>query len=309
MHRMFTDEQELLIIKDYESGIDQKVIGAKLGTPYYNIRNVLLRHNIPIRSKLKFDFIQAKEMYEGGLSYPKIASIFGVDAESLRESMLLRGVTSREHTHTYSCNDKAFSEFTPESCYWAGFLAADGCVHEKKNVISLRLAIKDRDIIEKFKSWANSTYLIYDIEVGARKYKNKIYQCSPQSFMRISSNQWVIDLRENFSLTPRKSLTLNPPLKIPDNLVSHYIRGLFDGDGCAYTKNLAVITSGSPEMVSWLVSKTNGRAYKNSNVWNIHMIASKIGEWLYKDSTPQTRMRRKYERVASQCKRVLGLDI
>ena len=41
-----------------------------------------------------------------------------------------------------------FATPTMENCYWAGFIAADGCVSEKRGVLYLYQAA--RDVIERF---------------------------------------------------------------------------------------------------------------------------------------------------------------
>lgn len=52
---------------------------------------------------------------------------------------------------TYNVNDYYFTDSSNQSIYWAGFIAADGCLSKKDNSFSLSVAIKDIAHLEKFK--------------------------------------------------------------------------------------------------------------------------------------------------------------
>lgn len=77
--------------------------------------------------------------------------------------------------------------------------------------------------------------------------------------MRIGSRQ-LYDRLYALGVTPRKSLTMKFPA-VPDKYLAPFVRGYFDGDGCAYlemrpTGNpkrlLTVFTSGSVEFLKVL---------------------------------------------------------
>jgi intein/homing endonuclease len=112
-------------------------------------------------------------------------------------------------------NENFFSNYNELSCYWAGFIAADGCIY--KNKLSIKLSIND---VNHLKTFAK--------QIGG--YEVKIYdkECS----LTINSPQIVNDLKNNFNIIPRKSLTMIYPHQI--KLHNHFIRGYFDGDGCIF---------------------------------------------------------------------------
>src|SRR4051812_19286206 len=65
------------------------------------------------------------------------------------------GLTSKENYgklyRKYSVNQGFFSEKTPEALYWAGFIAADGYVDDKRDhSLTITLAKKDEDHIKLF---------------------------------------------------------------------------------------------------------------------------------------------------------------
>ncbi|GAA3747248.1 hypothetical protein GCM10022379_15290 [Micromonospora maritima] len=82
----------------------------------------------------------------GGATLSQIAAEFGVTAPSVRGLLSRRGVEIR--SVSYGLRHDAFDDFGPESCYWIGFLFADGCVSYRTGhmpQISVGLAARDRD--------------------------------------------------------------------------------------------------------------------------------------------------------------------
>lgn len=109
---------------------------------------------------------------------------------------------------------------TEEKAYWLGFLYADGSVGSKEDKIELGLSEKDLKHIEKFKNFMNITN-----KISYRK-NTKSYRIS---FRSIKCKQDLI----NKGCVPKKSLVLKFPNEnqVPKELIKHFIRGYFDGDG------------------------------------------------------------------------------
>ena len=109
---------------------------------------------------------------------------------------------------------------TEEKAYWLGFLYADGSVGSKEHKIELGLAEQDLKQIEKFRDF-----------IGIM---NKISYRSTTKSYRYSfrSGSCKEDLIKQ-GCVPKKSLILNFPTEnqVPKNLIRHFIRGYFDGDG------------------------------------------------------------------------------
>ena len=59
-------------------------------------------------------------------------------------------VNKEQHRTTYDFNDYAFHTFTPDSAYWLGMIASDGCVYAKKNKIAIIAQYKDKEHIDSF---------------------------------------------------------------------------------------------------------------------------------------------------------------
>ena len=110
---------------------------------------------------------------------------------------------------------------TEEKAYWLGFLYADGSVGSTDNRIELGLAEKDLKQIEKFKNFIGIPNKIsYRATSKSYRYTFKSIPCKTDLIKQ--------------GCVPKKSLILKFPTKeqVPQDLIKHFIRGFFDGDGC-----------------------------------------------------------------------------
>jgi len=133
----------------------------------------------------------------------------------------------------YNVNDNYFNKIDNEDkAYWLGFLMADGCIQERpgQDRIQLVLAIKDKEHLDKYKS-----SLGFKGPVNDNQIKSGLFKGLWHSRVFITSQQLVNDLSK-YGCVPRKSLTLKFP-KIDKILISHFIRGYFDGDGSVFISN------------------------------------------------------------------------
>lgn len=56
--------------------------------------------------------------------------------------------------HTFSINHNVFSSINENNCYWAGFIASDGCVY--KNFVKVVLHDTDAEHLVKLYNFLNS---------------------------------------------------------------------------------------------------------------------------------------------------------
>jgi predicted transcriptional regulator len=122
---------------------------------------------------------------------------------------------------------------TEEKAYWLGFLLADGNLHKNRRYIRIDLCTSDKEHLKKFANIFNQKVID-----RIRTRKNKICYESYVNF----SNIYVWESLYNVGLRPNKTLVPNENIfeKIPIYLINHFIRGNFDGDGCAF-RNLKSI--------------------------------------------------------------------
>lgn len=245
------------------------------------------------------------QLYSEGIGTNTIATILDIHRSTIQKYLKLSSVTLRKKSPQFHYNVNFFSTYTPESCYWAGFLMADGYIrnntcHKK---VHIKLALKDREHIQKFINIIDSNYKIKD---------KKLY-----SSVDISGKWFVNDLEKNFGIVNNKSLTTSYPHQMPIIFDRHFIRGNMDGDGCiTYTscptlnftgtdtlliefahkfKKLGInLKSGNelpPFQYKWK-NKIGQISYSGKN-------AKHILEWLYANTFDKDRMTRKYEKYTT----------
>lgn len=115
----------------------------------------------------------------------------------------------------YSVNENFFKTWGPEMAYVFGWFCSDGNVSVGEDCCSLHLHKNDKLILRKIKLVMGSDHPILDY--------------ADSSNFRIYNRVLCADLIK-LGCFPRKSLTLPFP-KVPDEYLSHFVRGYFDGDG------------------------------------------------------------------------------
>jgi len=191
-------------------------------------------------------------------------------------------------------NPYCFSEYTEKSCYWAGFLAADGCISNGSLYICLHS--QDLDHIQKFQSFVGSNH---KISVNTDKYDR-----AQTAFVNKQINK---DLLYNFNITERKTETYELPI-IPDKFFWNFVRGYFDGDGCicesfsnknSKTATLYTTIVGSYTLIDELypLLELNGTVQTKAKVKVIKYCTNSSRRFLsniYSNSTENLRLSRKY---------------
>lgn len=204
----------------------------------------------------------------------------------------------------YILNDFYFESLTVNSAYFLGFIAADGHItnyENKLNYLIINIIESDKEILEKFTKEISYTGNIYF--TPKKNGQN-------QSAVRICSNQIKADINKYFNST-NKTYNLYWCRNIPEDLIIHFIRGYFDGDGCVYFNkqkgNYSASIVGTENFLTGLKKyynlSTNSedgsiKVYDTYShlVFSGKYLAKKFLDWIYKDSTEETRLSRKYQK-------------
>ena len=181
---------------------------------------------VPKTEKRNEDIPVAVEMYESGLTIREIAGQLKINRGVMGRT-LGRHTEIRKPDPVYY-DDTVFDEINEHSAYWAGFLMADGCIHEKRGsgqqVLSLSLKSSDESHIEKFKAFMKTNATIgRAIRRGRFEY----------STIAITS-QKLCDTLSKYGLGVRK--TYNAVVSSRVEFDRHFWRGMIDGDGGVYNK-------------------------------------------------------------------------
>lgn len=212
-----------------------------LNTSYGAIKWWINKYNLPFifKNKIIATKEQLEEAYARLGSLSLVAKEFNVTKEGIRCRMQKFDLEINALVR-HTIDDDFFSRDTEEAFYWAGFIAADGCVkaHGKNKedicVLGILLSKKDKQHLEKFKIQTNYSGKIYD-GIAKGNPNGFVKHDVEKSEISITSRKMVEDLKR-FDIDPRKSLIYCPPRELMIHpLFHHFLRGYFDGDGSIYS--------------------------------------------------------------------------
>ena len=194
---------------------------------------------------LKYE--KGKELYLQGKTLNQIKYELQLDPGKLSKYLKSNGVKIERLPHKKKINKNIFEVInTEEKAYWVGFLYADGYVGLTDNRVELTLQLSDVNHIEKFKTFLNS-----DCKISTNSYRSRL---------SIKDEKIKKDLI-NLGCTPQKSLILKFPTddKVPKELIRHFIRGYFDGDGslCVTEKTKSIDILGTYDFLYQLCLESN----------------------------------------------------
>jgi DNA-binding transcriptional regulator WhiA len=126
---------------------------------------------------------------------------------------------------------------TEEKAYWLGFIFADGYIsYSEKNMkkgqlattycTGIKLQWSDREHLKKFNKSISGNYKVFKETSHPDGFRKKITEAAK---ILVYSQQMYNDLNKYFDRD--KTYTAKFP-SISENLMRHFIRGYFDGDGC-----------------------------------------------------------------------------
>lgn len=172
------------------------------------------------------DYIELKA---AGMTRAAIAAHFGIPDWKLKKLIAENGWGLKKPN---VANETAFDNYSEESCYWAGFLAADGCV-DLKNRVRVMLKYDDIGHLEKLRTFLGSTHRI---SFNTEKYNRCSFEFTSPYICEI--------LDFNYGIVPNKTNKLKL-VTLPKKYMIHYLRGYFDGDGsiCESFSNKNSVTS------------------------------------------------------------------
>jgi len=211
----------------------------------------------------------------------------------VRQDSLVGGkIMDCEHKRKYTPNDGFFTYPNPINSYWAGFIAADGCICGGDRVLSISSSSAD---IQHLVSFCNDVGLSNNALHTYHSFGG--YKEHSTSSVALTSPRIIFDLKNNYNITSRKTFTLIPPNLKSIECINAFIVGLVDGDGWItkiYSKykdkvypyiNIGI--SGTREICTWVVDTVrnecdmpNGSIHKNGNIY-IGLLSGIIARHFY----------------------------
>jgi hypothetical protein len=188
---------------------------------------------------------------------------------------------------THLTHPDYFDDIVSErQAYWLGYIYADGSVR-LGNAPRLSLNVKPSDFyhVERFQK-----------EIGShhKPYKMKSVK-AVEGTMRVDiSSVSIVRGLIAYGCHPNKMYDLEPPTGLPENLIRHFIRGFWDGDGSVGQygkyKQLHMSATGTDSMINWIHKQFPfksyvGRSGNQARVRSTSYYALMNMHYLYENST------------------------
>lgn len=236
----WTNEEEKYLIDNY------------MTTMYCDIAKVLNKTEGAIRAKcFELNLVKNNAWSSNEIEYlkenygKKSVKEIAAHLNRTENSVRLKANKNELKKSPYNCNYDFFKNVdSEEKAYWLGFIASDGwiTVNEKSNsgTIGIELQYKDVNHLKKFNKSICGNYKIDTLNKTCEvsPYPDRIHKMCR---IRIFSIDMVNDLYK-FGVTTDKTYNFHIP-NIPENLIRHFIRGYFDGDGCVRTRTRKLASS------------------------------------------------------------------
>lgn len=202
-----------------------------------------------------------------------------------------------------------------EKAYWLGFIYADGCITRRRitDTLEIKLSETDREHLEKFKTALQSEHHI-GTYISTNGYNIGKTYCS-----LAITNQHLVDGLISCGVIYQKTHILQFPSEnqVPKHLMSHFIRGYFDGDGSVYCHQDSgaggVSFTGTENMLRGILNElksvvptaTKIYKYKNKDIYDLKVggfnCFKRCYEFLYNNATIYLeRKKNKFEEILNK---------
>lgn len=293
------------ICKLFEQGLNSVEITKYYNMNKHNYKTItkILKNNgyNPSRKRLLYSIEDEKEicrLYKEGKTQLEILSLFKdkINVEGTIRNILIKNNIKRRRTGTRSAikNHDYFQDIdTEKKAYFLGLIMADGCVMEssKGKTVYLGLKLKDKYIIDEFAKEIGFTGKLY-IESKEEKSKRSFKSSDGFCMIRFISEKMFNDLSK-YGIIPRKTSKEYIPENISNEMIYHFIRGCFDGDGSVFvSKNyLRIAYYGSHKICQDILNKIhcNNKVYNKKTVSFFCIqnkaTVNKFYNYIYKDAS------------------------
>jgi hypothetical protein len=234
----------------------------------------------------------------------KLARKYDIPLRSLSEAFRLALKTGKLPGQCREVNHKFFSRWTDVMAYVVGYFCADGCLYRdkrSKKAWHIKISSNDRTHLEMLRDVMGSNHAFARNRRQPRLLTIDIF-----------SERMATDLL-TLGITERKSLTLQFP-NVPQEYLSAFIRGYFDGDGCIYVQSqpqavrLAIVSGSKDflvvlrEQLESVLSGVRGKLYtvNTGRAYHLRFLRQsdilRIFGFLYPQGEATFCLKRKYEK-------------
>jgi hypothetical protein len=216
-------ELKALVLQDYSQGVPHKEVAEKYGISHASVSNYIKEAGLGRKKYWTSEEIDyAVNAYSTGATIQEISTYLKRNRLDVSKKLRRQGIAiEKGSVRTQRVKDNPFQDLTnPQVQYWLGWLASDGCVSDKGQVILT--SCKDPQILDEYVAFLGCGVGVLTSPQRGRK--------ELKYFVEFSS-QKVATYLQSLGITARKSLTLK--MSIP--ITWDFIRGYYDGNGSLRT--------------------------------------------------------------------------
>ena len=309
----FTEEEKRRMLELHDEGLLNRELSQMFNTSTTMISRLLMSMGAESRHPVLTEErkIAIKECYETYHNINTVCKIMKCGSKTVSDILEEFGIDKIPMSiikRKYDIDDDYFEVIdTPNKAYALGIIFADGTISKNGNYISISLQERDKDILDVLNNeYGGNRRLTYI------NYNNKNNNWQNQYMLSVCSKKMKDDIMKH-GACPNKSLVLEFPKGVPDNLIRHFIRGYFDGDGNISKKEDRCTLISTEAFCIELSSIVKEVLNINSSIMYCHnniekttrtfQIAGKhqvkmFLDWLYKDA--EIFLKRKYDLYISK---------
>lgn len=226
------------IISEYNNGKTKSAIKREYDIPYSTMNHWINNENSIYVGNIKYsDEIVNNVLneYKQGKTVPFISNKYQILSGTIYSWIKKAGISRQKGISSLCKNQEYFDNINTEmKAYFLGFIVADGNVSICNNQYALKITLQkqDRYVIEKMLDELQSKNTIRDFKQKSPT-SDMVYDYSYVSI----GNKHLVKSLIRLGVIPAKTFHETIP-NISDNLMPHFIRGFFDGDGIAYKTNV-----------------------------------------------------------------------
>lgn len=222
------------IIEMYLANESIDSICEKFGLEEKEIRKILKNSNID----RKYNFFSNElyqriiDLYLKKFTQKEISETLLIGNPVIRKTLKKNNVpirSSSECNQRYNRNSHYFDCIdTSNKAYILGMIYADGCNYTNHNSLTIALQERDKEILEQIRK---------ELEYEGSLRFNSLHDKNKKHM-----NQWVLNINDEYmskqleklGVINHKSLLITFPNYLNEDLLPHFVRGYFDGDGNIY---------------------------------------------------------------------------
>lgn len=317
----FSQTEQQQIIDDYKNGIDIDEIISKYNTDEHYIRVILKENQIDRQYNTFTKELEQRliNFYKASKLQKEIRYLLLVSDTGIRKIIDRNNIPRLPYTirnRKYDRNSFYFDNIdTPNKAYALGLIFADGNNFSSGRHYTITIVLQEEDysVLESIRNEIEYNHpLVYE----NRNLKNPNHK---NTYRLVIQDEHMSKQLNNLGVVNNKSLKIKFPNYISDELMPHFIRGYFDGDGSVYydDKRSKAGTSicGTYDFVSHVSEILHNMGIKNhlyhpkqcgdSDTYVMVTTGNKSSynflTWMYQDA--DIKMERKYNKYLYICEK------